>query len=471
MRRIGFIGNNLLLLTNKHLYLSEDLGVRWKQIFNSTPAKGRLETFKIKEEIIFLGTTKGLFSANLNQLVFKKNDHFPSGEIPFSIKTLSKKIYFVLTDRSLWKTRDGGLSFEKLLGAIPKETELLNDRTEFSESKNLGSFSTFEVSPDGKNVWVGTSRGVYGSKTGGLHFYKLPSSGLRTDSITQLLTTPPGLIAGTQKGVYRFADSEWKRLKTEKSLGKIHDLIYFKRLLWVSSDDGIVKITLPLPENPLPIRQELHYGSNLIKLLNQLIASEPKAREVQEAAIRYSNTPNGKTKSWQIFSRLKSLLPSVSYSVGNNRGNNIDLDRGGTRDPDLYIVGPEDWNYDMDIDLSWDLGDLLFSSSQTSIDSREKLMVELRDELVSEVTRLYYERRRLQIDVLVKTHEQKKLLESWLRIEELTSQIDGMTGGWFGENIKNQETIADFFKKHKTQNTKHKQWDPNHKAQTNTRFQ
>jgi len=119
----------------------------------------------------------------------------------------------------------------------------------------------------------------------------------------------------------------------------------------------------------------------------------------------------------------------------------VDLDRGGTKDPDQYIAGPNDWDKDFDIDLTWDLGDILFSPSQTSIDVREKLMVELRDELVSEVTRLYFERRRLQLGLLVLEPEEKKMMDQWLRLDELTAQIDGMTGGFFSKRIKHEFTF------------------------------
>jgi hypothetical protein len=80
---------------------------------------------------------------------------------------------------------------------------------------------------------------------------------------------------------------------------------------------------------------------------------------------------------------------------------------------------------------------MIFSSSQTSIDSREKMMVELRNDLLSEATRIYYERRRLQIDlVFTPPASEQEHLENLLRLDELTSLLDGMTDGFFSKRME-----------------------------------
>ena len=46
---------------------------------------------------------------------------------------------------------------------------------------------------------------------------------------------------------------------------------------------------------------------------------------------------------------------------------------------------------------------MIFSTEQTSIDVRSRLMVQLRDDILDEVTRLYFERRRLQLELASKS--------------------------------------------------------------------
>jgi hypothetical protein len=130
-------------------------------------------------------------------------------------------------------------------------------------------------------------------------------------------------------------------------------------------------------------------------------------------------------------------MPNLSLGKDWGSSNNVDLDRAGTSDPDRFINGP--WNKDRgaDIDLSWDLGDFIFSTSQTSIDSRAKLMVDLRNDLLSEATRLFYERRRLQAETLHDpAPDEKTHLDRLLRIDELTSLLDALTGGWLSEKLE-----------------------------------
>ena len=64
-------------------------------------------------------------------------------------------------------------------------------------------------------------------------------------------------------------------------------------------------------------------------------------------------------------------------------------------------------------------------------------MVELRDDIMNEVTRTYFERRRLQIDLLASPPQDLKLsLEKELRLQELTADIDALTGNYFSEHLQ-----------------------------------
>jgi len=120
----------------------------------------------------------------------------------------------------------------------------------------------------------------------------------------------------------------------------------------------------------------------------------------------------------------------------------VDIDRGGTNDPDRFIAGPKDLSEDRYATLSWDVGDLIYNSDQTSIDTRSKLMVELRNDVLNEVTHLYFERRRLQIETLMVPMKDLPLnLEREIRLQELTAGIDALTGGYLSsklEESKNQ---------------------------------
>ncbi len=63
-------------------------------------------------------------------------------------------------------------------------------------------------------------------------------------------------------------------------------------------------------------------------------------------------------------------------------------------------------------------------------------MVQLRDDILDEVTRTYFERRRLQIALLSQPPvDEKQALEKELRLHALTAMIDGVTGGYFSTHL------------------------------------
>ena len=137
--------------------------------------------------------------------------------------------------------------------------------------------------------------------------------------------------------------------------------------------------------------------------------------------------------------------------VDMNRDWNFNDSIWGTSSGSHYI-GPDDKSFGkdigFDISLSWDLADLVWSTDQTSIDNRSKLMVELREDILDQVTRLYFERRRLQVQLQTESLAEESILTHELRVDELSALIDGFTDGKFSayqaqENllqvIKNKE--------------------------------
>ncbi|UCH12609.1 MAG: hypothetical protein JSW18_01305 [Candidatus Omnitrophota bacterium] len=79
--------------------------------------------------------------------------------------------------------------------------------------------------------------------------------------------------------------------------------------------------------------------------------------------------------------------------------------------------------------ILWDLGELIWNDDQTNIDVRSKLMVQLRDDILTDVTTLYFERRRMQLDIVSGKHKGKAQHVTMLRLQELTARIDALTGG------------------------------------------
>jgi len=151
-------------------------------------------------------------------------------------------------------------------------------------------------------------------------------------------------------------------------------------------------------------------------------------------AIEYAEVYPEKIAKWRRGAQFKALLPKLNFGLDYGSSDTYEIYTASSRS--YWVYGPEDETEGWDLNFSWDLSDLVWNESQTSIDVRSKLMVQLRDDIVDEVTRTYFERRRLQIENLINpTNELRAKLKNQLRIQELTAGLDGLTGSRFSAAI------------------------------------
>jgi hypothetical protein len=211
------------------------------------------------------------------------------------------------------------------------------------------------------------------------------------------------------------------------SAGRINTLAISKNEeLFIGSEKGIFTSTVP--------GQAGFYGNQA----QDRFANEPKIRQVQEAAIAYAEVSPEKIKNWRQQAARKAILPTLSVGLERNSTDLWHWETGSTAigqsGDDLLRRGKD--NVDWDLRLSWNLGDLIWNDDQTNIDVRSKLMVELRDDILDQVNKLYFERRRVQMELAsLKIEDMEKRNEKELKLQELTASLDALTGGYFSGNI------------------------------------
>ena len=151
---------------------------------------------------------------------------------------------------------------------------------------------------------------------------------------------------------------------------------------------------------------------------------------VQAAAIRYAEVHPGKISRWRALARWRGLFPH--FTVGLDQDRDPTIVSSTTAGITKFSVGPERKAVSLDFGFTWDLANLVWDSAQTSIDVRSRLMVQLRQDILEEVTRLYFERKRLLHEFQATPSVDPVLRqERSLRIAELTAQLDALTGGFF----------------------------------------
>lgn len=278
-------------------------------------------------------------------------------------------------------------------------------------------------------MYAGGSRGLLVSQDHGVTWQPLAGS-LPSREISHVILqrhSPLAIYAATDRGVasYQPERDQWTLLVEGLATTRILGLSATPGALWAATDQGLYRYAtgpepFPEPEPPSPRELLSNFGH------------EPSIGQVREAAIRYAEVYPEKILRWRRQAALRALLPQVDVGWDHDRSRDAHYDEGSF--PNFQVIETEDRNAGFDFSITWELSDLIWSTNQTSIDVRSKLMVELRDDIVDQVIRSYFERRRMQVALLTDPPaDPQKLMEKELRVQELTAVLDGLTGGYFSK--------------------------------------
>lgn len=163
---------------------------------------------------------------------------------------------------------------------------------------------------------------------------------------------------------------------------------------------------------------------------------EPSVQQVQDAAIRYYLVHPDHIRSLLRGARLKALVPSISGEFSNG------LDHVRRTMQDGLYLGAIPYKEDEDVNkdslgwrvqVSWILDRLVFNPEVLDVQS----LIGILDGVVREVTTIYYIRRRLQIDMLLRPPpDLPTRISQQIRIEELTGLIDALTGNYMTRSLQ-----------------------------------
>lgn len=174
------------------------------------------------------------------------------------------------------------------------------------------------------------------------------------------------------------------------------------------------------------------------KTVDEVLAefdSEPSIQDVQQMAMQYTHTHRDQVEKWLWASKNSAWLPELKlrYYYQDQFGQDFDYADGGAID---LQQGDTDVRWQAYVEVRWRLDDLVMSSEQIRVISETQDVVKLRDKVLSEVTRVYFDRRRLQVDMLLNpTKDLEARVENQLRLMELTAEVDAYTGGAFSSAV------------------------------------
>jgi hypothetical protein len=155
--------------------------------------------------------------------------------------------------------------------------------------------------------------------------------------------------------------------------------------------------------------------------------NEPTVEELRAAARRHAGLDPARARGWARRARGAALLPQLSLRAQRAIARDQGVISSSTSDR-LEI----DLGHDLVLEARavWDLSRLVFDPSELRA-AREgaRLLVDL-TQLEHEVTRLYYQRRRAQLELFLSPPEDPgEHARRRLDLEQLGADLDVLTGG------------------------------------------
>jgi hypothetical protein len=344
-----------------------------------------------------------------------------------------------------------------------------------------GAVDAFAVrrTPDGADLWLIVEGAVYRAA---LHTeagrfvleqvarVTVPGARGRRDAVDLSISIPgAGVAVLTRRGLLLYGEGSWERFRPNFPPGATPLRFgYTESRLWIATDRGLLEAASPSgpwhrsapPVGNTPIvvlagGGPLVYAAGARGLFTGLSrsdpaqtlaestppqalgAEEPSVRQVQVAAIRYLDLAPERIRALQRGVRRRGWLPRFELrgAYGGRHRREHDYDEAFTYDaPRLFFDREEERSRDFALStvLVWDLGDLAYHPESIDVSKEAREIIELRDDVLDEVTQLYFERRRTLLQLAsepsVPAGEAARLS---LRADELGSGLDAWTGGWW----------------------------------------
>ncbi|MDD5238651.1 MAG: hypothetical protein PHU96_06825 [Candidatus Omnitrophica bacterium] len=426
--------NSIYAASTDGLYYSYNQGESWMRIFRGKNyLQNNCGTLAVLPESIYLGTKQGLFvSSDKGRSWRKETGEIGNSQIlSITYNTKEENYIYVACIGGVFRTQDAGKSWKKVFLAYTAEDggQKEGDEEDADEEAKNSIIRYINCDQNNSNyLYLATGRGVYQSRDKGQTWDLMPSSGLLGREVKFLLISRQSIIyAVTKSGIFEYSNGHWQEL----SLGLAAEDVRFLALdkdsnLYAACDKGLFKTD--------KVNFSENLGDNPVVIYYK---DEPKINEIQQAAIKYAEVEPEKIKEWRKKAKMKAVLPRLTVGIDSSEADNYEIYTSATT---RYVYeGPDDKSSGWDITLSWELGDLIWSEAQTSIDVRSRLMVQLRDDILDEVTKIYFERLRVKIELdNLSIEDRKKRLERELKLQELTASLDALTGGYFSQQLKNK---------------------------------
>ncbi len=419
--------DDIYVATENGVYFSKNRGEPWQKIFQpSEEGAHQCRSIASFGGAIYAGTLKGMYYQKNNGFWWEAGGAGISSKPVFFLEGDENYLY-AATDQKIFRMKKGEEHLSEIFSTTGQESSLAEEAGTDEEAEAVsGRIKALEMLGEAKKeLYAATGSGIFHSADNGETWQRLNSDGLPLDKVTSLGAVKgqagsPWLLVATADGAFSFDGGRWASLYKGLVSNQINDLqITLDGRIFAATDRGLMEL-----------KKEVFSAAALADI-QKILAKDPSIQQIHKWAVDYAEVHPNKIKGWRRAARAKAFLPKLSLDLDREAGEYYHWDSG--LNPDQIVKGMDylDWG----MNLSWDFGEWIWNPDQTSIDSRSKLMVELRESVLDQVTRLYFERRRLSAQAAMILDPQLSF-DQTMRIDELTALIDGFTGGKFSEAIE-----------------------------------
>jgi hypothetical protein len=196
------------------------------------------------------------------------------------------------------------------------------------------------------------------------------------------------------------------------------------------------------PSNELPAASSLAPDDYLWRL-----RSEPSVHQVHAAALAWQALGPERMRSLQRGVDHRAWLPDLEIRGGAGRGRSVRfLEDQAQSSGVVFDLRDREFDRGSDYDgaliLRWELGDLAYNAEAIDVAREAREVIELRDEVLDEVTQLYFERRRVLLGLRTASADGAEAARLRLRADELAAGLDAWTGGFFSRHAPSLAGVA-----------------------------
>ncbi len=432
--------------TDEGVYVTDDGGAHWRRTFRGSGRGDRAAYHLVVDpsnaQRVWLAAAAGLFrSDDAGETWSMVTGDVPEGAVRWiAVSSIEPERVYVVVDQGLFASMDGGEHWQRRWEVSQSEADEVEENGEASANGNALVQSAraltsiviaVEVLDDDERrelLYVTGWDGVMVSDDRGATWRHCSTVGLDGVTVRHGVWWDGALCVATDQGVFRYRERDgcWEAVGIGLGAVAAHRLMgdVAGGELWAATESGVFHL----------VREREHAGHLQPPTEGAhaaaLSSKEPTIGEAQEMAIRYAEVHPDKIQDWRRAAAARAALPTVSVSYDQNRSVADRTDEGTY--PAYQVTDEKDRDDNWTFSVSWDLGDLVWSGDQTSIDVRSRLMVQLRDDILDEVNRLYFERKRLLASAAGRVSDESSArVEQEIHLEELTAGLDALTGGWF----------------------------------------